>query len=148
MKFRKIYEKGIGLLELMLSLAVIAMLLLMATRYFAQARENLKVTEAVKDINTLVQASFRWAEGNPSFKGIDIPTLTKAGELSKVWDSKQNPWGGSYILSDKSNEQIQINLGDVPISACNNINDIMTQHNISRSVCDNSRVYSAYYPYK
>ncbi|QLH41697.1 MAG: hypothetical protein HWD59_02490 [Coxiellaceae bacterium] len=64
---RPVTQRGVGLLELMLSLLVILTLIFMATRYFLISRESLRVSQAVDMINTTVNASYKWLEGNPDF---------------------------------------------------------------------------------
>ncbi len=127
---------GIGLLELMLSLAIIAAVLLLATRYYLQAREASNVTEATQVISTLVNASFKWLEGNDDFSKLtDVNTLVDDHLLPESWRDKKDSWGGTLSISGygPDNQQIEISLGGPSESACKNINDIMTRQGMQLS---------------
>jgi type II secretory pathway pseudopilin PulG len=121
---------GIGLLELMLSLAIIAAVLLLATRYYLQAREASNVTQATQIIGTLVNASFKWLEGNNDFSELkNINTLVDDHLLPESWRGKKDPWGGTLNIASygTDNQQLEISLGGPSESACESINDIMTR---------------------
>lgn len=155
---------GIGLLELMLSLAIIAAVILLATRYFSQASEASKVTQATQIIRTLTDASFKWVEGKPNFDGepgknnpLSIPQLITDGILSSDWSDKPSPWGegkgtstitlepySSGMLMMNRN-QIKITILNVPESACKSINDIMIKQGVKECPCNNG-TYVAIYP--
>ena len=47
LQIRKKREEGFGLLELMLSMVVVALLLIMATRYYQSARTSARVNSAI-----------------------------------------------------------------------------------------------------
>jgi type II secretory pathway pseudopilin PulG len=148
-------NRGIGLLELMLSLAIIAAVILMATRYFTQASEASKVTQATQMIHTLIDASFKWVEGEPNFLGKDEKNpiskeqLVTAGLLPNEWLDKKNPWGNDIDLQPLKDykNQIEIILYGAPKSACESINDIMVKQGVAEYSCENSG-YHAIYPAK
>lgn len=54
-------NKGIGLLELMLALAIIAILLVMATRYYMSASLNSRINQAGDALTSLPAAGECWA---------------------------------------------------------------------------------------
>lgn len=143
--------RGIGLLELMLSLIIIASVLLMATRYFIQASAANKVTETTQIIGTLVDASFKWLEAEPDFKNLDLNKLVEAKLLPEDWRDKKDPWGGSIKISPYGGSQnyqtIEVMISGAPKTACENINDIMNKQGmISEQVCTNSSGYVGVYP--
>ena len=53
-------EQGIGLLELMLSLAVIAILLVMATRFFGVTHRAQAVNHATKEVTVVLAGMQHW----------------------------------------------------------------------------------------
>jgi type II secretory pathway pseudopilin PulG len=60
----KRHSRGIGLLELMLSTAIIALVIIMATRYFSVTREQQKITQTLQASATVLQAVHTWGQ-NP-----------------------------------------------------------------------------------
>lgn len=140
-------QRGIGLLELMLSLAIIAAIILMATRYFTQASEASKVTQSTEIIATLINASYKWVEGQPNFSDISIQKLVDDKILPPDWANKKDPWGKLLTLKPHgNNNQIRIIMDGAPLSACNSINDIMINQGVLAANCMDRGGYTAVYP--
>ncbi|KPJ67973.1 MAG: hypothetical protein AMJ43_00720 [Coxiella sp. DG_40] len=144
-------HSGIGLLELMLSLAIIASILLMATRYFIQANAANKVTETTQIIGTLVNASFKWLEAEPNFENLDLDKLVDAKLLPEDWRNKKDPWGQlikiSHYAGSKDFQSIEVTIPGAPKTACENINDILSKQGmIAEQVCTDSSGYAGIYP--
>ncbi len=96
-------QRGIGLLELMLSLAIIAILLVMATRYFASARQGQQVASAVSLLQAIMAATNNYAIAN----GNSASSLTGLSQLIKgnylpAGMSNTGPWGGQVTVSYSS----------------------------------------------
>jgi len=143
--------RGIGLLELMLSLAIIASVLLMATRYFIQASAANKVTETTQIIGTLVKASFQWLEAEPNFKNLDLNKLVEAKLLPEDWQNKKDSWGEAIKISPYGGshdfQTIEIVISGAPKTACENISDIMGKQGMgTEQVCTDSSGYVGIYP--
>ena len=104
---RKIKQKliqGISLLEVLLSLSIIAIILVMATRYFFVASNNNKVNTTRQDIGSLIAAITSWKNENPVYPGdLSISTLVTDGFLTNtnniVDNALYDPWGGEIVLS-------------------------------------------------
>lgn len=142
---------GIGLLELMLSLAIIASVLLMATRYFIQANAANKVAETTQIIGTLVKASFQWLEAEPDFKNLDLNKLVEAKLLPEDWRDKKDPWGKlikiSHYAGGEDFQTIEVVIPGATKTACENINDIMNKQGmVTEQVCTNNSGYVGIYP--
>jgi len=77
------YVKAIGLLELMLSLAIIAVLLIMATRYYSSASSSSKIQGAVDQVNAIRSAVQNATAGasSASAGSLTIGYLVAAGYL-------------------------------------------------------------------
>lgn len=91
-------KKGIGLLELMLSIIVITAVILGATKYYLVAREAARITQAQDIINTAAEAAYKWVEGHSDFSGITTQVLFDAGLLPhKYLEKNMDPWGGGMI---------------------------------------------------
>ena len=82
----KNYFKAISLLEVLLSLSIIAIILVMATRYFFVATNNDKVNILRQQIGSLVAAVNSWKNQNPQYtETLTIQQLSNDGFLAKVF---------------------------------------------------------------
>jgi len=96
-------SRGIGLLELMLSILVITAVILGATKYYLVAKEATRVTQAQEIINNVAEAGYQWVEGQSDFSGMTgVAVLIKAGLLPNSYDIGKNisPWGGNVIVGN------------------------------------------------
>lgn len=97
---RQVRQRGISLLEVLLSLSIIAIILIMATRYFFVASHNDKVNTTVSQIGGLIAAVHNVKGADAVYPGdIDIKKLIEAGQLTNfpgfsVTDQKlRTMWG-------------------------------------------------------
>ena len=99
------------MLEVMLSLLIIASIIFVVLRYAGPARQQTQITQAIRQINTLSDASFRYLEGQPSLKEVSIKELADHGFLPSRYNSKKlelynNPWRNEInIAADGANNQ-------------------------------------------
>jgi Tfp pilus assembly protein PilE len=121
---RKRYgQHGIGLLELMLSLTVVALLLVIATRYYGTVRSNYRVHEGLGMIYAVYSASESWLQNNNSIPANPIQSFINNGSLpSDFTGSTINPWGGSITLAG-ANQTITIRMTNAPAADCNNLKE-------------------------
>lgn len=131
-------QRGIGLLELMLSLAIIAILLVMATRYFASARQGQEVASAISLIQAVSAASQSYfvANGN-AFTGLSASAL-KTQNYLPANTNLVNPWGGTVTVAggDSSNPTaVTITLTNVPGAACTQLAGALKSQAITLSTC-------------
>ncbi len=88
-------QRGIGLLELMLALAIIAILLVMATRYFLTTSRNEQVNRATNQVGVIVAGVQNWKSSRKDYDGLSAEEIYKIGAIPDIeWDST-----GSAILS-------------------------------------------------
>lgn len=115
-------QAGIGLLELMLSLAIIAILLVMATRYYGIASRSQRVNQGVAQVGSLEGAVATWRGSKTSYTGVTIPILGDQGLLSSAEYDGTNlydPWGGKVGLAATSaGKGATITYTDIPGDAC------------------------------
>jgi type II secretory pathway pseudopilin PulG len=107
MKKNKTRQFGIGLLELMLSLAIIAVLLVMATRYYMTAGQSSRINQAVDAYGGLAAAAASWAQSNGgSYSNLDLTTADSNGwiphSLVKDKNDLNTPWGPQKFTSSPS----------------------------------------------
>lgn len=114
-------QRGMGLLEIMLALAIIALLLLGAVKYYQSVRVAARSDEAAKKVLNIVAASERWSaahQGNFSeISGID--KLMEAGLLPEGFS--KNEWGGEVNVKALSSDKIQISMSELPQEVCYNL---------------------------
>lgn len=118
-------KKGISLLELMLVIIVITALTLGAVRYYTSARDNLRVTQAMKMISEVVGASYEWVKGQPSFAdpsgAITMGKLVDAGLLPQKYIlSNVNPWKGRIRVIGISGN-LELRMENIPGAICENV---------------------------
>ena len=98
----KYRQRGIGLLELMLSLAIISLLLIMATRYYSTTKRSKEIAEAVSLIQTIRAGAQNYIGPSGYVKEDDVITkLINAGLLPKSITDKAtaSPWGTAMTAS-------------------------------------------------
>lgn len=115
-------QRGIGLLELMLSLSIIAILLVMATRYFVMANESQKINNALSIVNGFAGAAAQYAVTTHTYSGMTIKNLIEGNYLPASFggDSTQtgvgaNPWGGNLTLNVPSSNSFTLTLTSIPM---------------------------------
>lgn len=113
-------QRGIGLLELMLSLAIISVMLLMATRYYKSADQGQKVSNAISMITGIAGAGAQYLNTHPAKKAtdLDLKVLTDDGFLSKEFSTMNNPWGGTIKVSGGDSGLVTITMDKVPGGPC------------------------------
>lgn len=121
-------QAGIGLLELMLSLAIIAVLIIMATRYYQSTRQSQLVSQAVDQVNAVISAVGNWRVGVSGYTGQDAAgnglsyeTLYGQGYLPKVWGTTSataSPWSSDMSISPVSATSYTIVFSGIPDYAC------------------------------
>ncbi|MBX9705584.1 MAG: prepilin-type N-terminal cleavage/methylation domain-containing protein [Gammaproteobacteria bacterium] len=133
---RIIRQRGIGLLELMLSLAIIAILLIMATRYYQTASNNNAMNSAIDMANAVKSGVKNYMNSNMNSK--TLPTVTELetnGYLPQAYanPASANPWGGDICIgtpggtcSDSSagsisNSTFAVTMAGIPTAICNQV---------------------------
>lgn len=135
----KTKQLGIGLLELMLSLAIISVLLVMATRYYSSARQAQQVNDAISLTEAIIAGSENWVIGKNNFTAISMTELINGGFLPR--GSDRDPWHGAVsVTQGPSDSQITITMQAIPNAACLNLasklyNQTANPNGASASLC-------------
>jgi Tfp pilus assembly protein PilE len=148
-------SRGIGLLELMLSIAIIAILLVMATRYYMSARQSQQIGDAVSMVSGIMSgaAHFSNAHGH-TYTGITLQSLVGAGNVpasfcgtgtAATCGNNANPWKGNLSVAETAAAGgYVITMADLPTNdVCNgvagmvntSINNSRTSTNQSVAAC-------------
>lgn len=133
--------QGIGLLELMLSLTVIAILLIAATRYYQSTQTARQVQETIETTQLIYIAAERSMENYGSYCpkndsrcgsiGADIISVyIDKGLLPTNFKDNKSAWGGNITAVTTTNGYevtfAGSGAGGVPLNACNNVIDKLT----------------------
>lgn len=136
-------QLGISLLEVLLSLSIIAIILVMATKYFFLASDSDRVNVLRQEIGEVVAAIRNWKGQNPEYtsglsyqKLYDDGFLAKSkflanGEVSGGGLQLFGPWGQPIKLASNTdgvvisvqiptNAECQMLLNSYPDGACDN----------------------------
>lgn len=118
--------KGFSLLELLLAIAIIGLIILMATRYFTTVKAGQQASSAIQQITGIRSVvSSQIAQGNtPTYSSICtmLPTNTCNGTsaLNFPWDSSTSGTSTFSYTAGDSNYVITVN-GIPTAAACQNI---------------------------
>jgi type II secretory pathway pseudopilin PulG len=120
-------QAGISLLEVMLSLSIIAIILVMATRYFFVANNNSNVNKLRGEIATIVSALQNYRNQHPNYSAVGMGVLITDGFIDKTADVDEsaglynNPWTSPInVMPSGTNGSSATITTDVPSAAdCN-----------------------------
>ncbi len=122
MKLKLQKNRGIGLLELMLSLAIIAILLVTATRYYVTTKSSQQVNEAAQMVTAVYSAAQAWLAHDAIQQKDMVPIFVNDGTLPQEFSRTNiNPWGGTVTAIGQSASSITVTLSLVPTDACNDL---------------------------
>jgi competence protein ComGC len=105
---KKNKSQGIGLVELMLSIAVIAILLMMAMRYYMSTRQAEQKAVAVSMIKDIISAAAEYSIANQhTYNNLSLNALVSGSYLPASFcgsgsgaacGQRANPWKGGIAL--------------------------------------------------
>lgn len=121
-------QAGFGLLELMLSMVIVALLLIMATRYYQSARSNARVNQAVSLVATMVSAANNIALGSGGYANVTaaglypyMPVSAQKGDSNTI----VSPWQGAVTTASPTDKSFQINFAGLPQNDCHKLADAL-----------------------
>jgi len=117
--FNKIYKKGIGLLELMISLVIITSLILMALRYFPVVGNMYRVSKAVDMVQLIRSAGQRYLLTHADYTEVKNNTVFEDRNLIPKGFNK-NPWGGDLTIAS-SGINLTISMSKISQGGCNSL---------------------------
>lgn len=134
----KTKQYGISLLEVLLSLVVIATITTMAIRYFTVTTRSMRVSTSIKEIKRLTNISYEWLEaqhqidfsGKPTGSPISMQVLADTRLIENLDHEKYNPWGGTINVEPGSNPSyVKITLTQIPQKDCRAIVRLLKNSN-------------------
>lgn len=137
---------GLTLIEILFSLAIMAVILMMvATYYFSQNKLYLETSKAATQIQQLANISYEWqaAQSKADFSDISLSALKTAGLLTTSMDVQINPWGGTIDVTPSSDPRyVAIVLYRIPNNACTNLRTRMMNTAHTQSCYDGTYAIS------
>lgn len=113
------FQRGIGLLEIMLVLSIAAVIIILSARYYQTTRQNQNTANTISIIGDIHKAAMTYAKRKDyDSSTLNLPKLVESGLLSL--SQAQNPWGGSVVLSPEGN-QAKIVFSGLPNTSCEDL---------------------------
>lgn len=138
---KSMMDKGISLLEVLLSLAIIGIILILVTRYYNSTRTSQMTNETIGIIQNLTAAADNWYWTNKSFTAPTPISLTQLQQMGLVPEKQsKSPWGGDINIepdNGRDPNHVSILIPNVPYQvgppaqgACLNLQEILTRQNL------------------
>lgn len=142
-------QRGISVLEVMLSLAIIAVILVMATRYYKTAQQSQQVKNALNMVGGIVDAEVDYAAANSNAYNGSIEDLSTKGYLppgigGTGATAGNDPWGNPIGLQTNSGGGFTITFTQVPVNTCNELASIVNQQQVQTATCGAGTGYVAF----
>lgn len=106
---------GVTLLEIMLVLAIAAMIIVMSVRYYQSASTNQQANGALQMIQGITSAADNLAQGTGSYANAVVSTATIQPLMPN--NSMSTPWGGTITVTGGS-PTYSVSLTLVPAQVC------------------------------
>ncbi len=107
--------QGATLLEVMLVLAIAAMIIVMSIRYYQTAQQNQQANAFVSQIQAIVAAADSMATATGSYTGV-ISTAAMSAMLPA--GGLMTPWGTAITVTATSTNVVTIATPTVPVNVC------------------------------
>lgn len=131
---------GISILELLLALAIIAILLVMAVRYFELTRVAQQINDALHIISNIDTASESWLATHDDFTNVTLQSFIDDSLVPANFAQQHvNPWNGDIEINanEKNNLALDISFTNVPKNICQDLkNNVMQHYPNSTADCD------------
>ena len=110
---------GVTLLEIMLVLAIAAMIIVMSVRYYQSATANQQANAILQMIETVTANADGLAQGTGSYSAAGVSTATLQPMMPN--DSFTTPWGGSITVAATGSSTYTVDISVMPIAVCGQI---------------------------
>ncbi len=106
---------GVTLLEIMLVLAVAAMVIVMSIRYYKNASESQNVNSLMQTLQGIMAAADSYAAtSGQGYTGLTTSTITGFAGTSAM----SNPFGAALTMGTATATTYIVNLSNIPSTAC------------------------------
>jgi type II secretory pathway pseudopilin PulG len=107
---------GVTLLEIMLVLAVAAMIIVMSVRYYQSATSSQQANAALEQIQAIAAAADNLAQANGSYSGGGVTTSTIKALVPQ--NSMTAPWGGAITIGSATATSYPVSMAGTPTAVC------------------------------
>lgn len=110
---------GVTLLEVMLVLAIAAMIIVMSIRYYQSASASQQSNSFLSQVQGIVAAAEQLAQGTGSFQNINGSSLSTSnlGPLLPG-GAFMAPWGTPIVIANVQPNSFQMTLASIPSGVC------------------------------
>lgn len=105
---------GVTLLEIMLVLAIAAMVIIMSVRYYQSAQAGQQANQVIQQITAIMAAADSLSQSSGTYSGVS--TTTVGGMLSNV-GGLTTPWGDSISVTPGSTSY-SVSIPNMPPAVC------------------------------
>jgi type II secretory pathway pseudopilin PulG len=106
---------GVTLLEIMLVLAIAAMVIVMSVRYYQSASSAQQANAVLEQIQAIVAAADSLAQATGSYANVvgnnEVKPLLPGGSMT-------TPWGDPITIGDVTSNSYSLDIGNVPSGVC------------------------------
>ena len=150
-KYQK--QQGFSLLEVMLALVIVAFVLVMATRYYQNARTNSQIDAGIDVVNQLTAAATSFEQGNPAGGYTGVGFSNKAFTAYLPYNAQNQadfdkllPWGSGTadVTVGKSPASVTISLTGIPDAVCQGLAGKLATSGESPPTCDSGTFSISY----
>jgi type II secretory pathway pseudopilin PulG len=106
---------GVTLLEIMLVLAIAAMIIVMSIRYYQSASSAQQANAIIEQIQAIVAAADSLAQSSGSYQSANLSANLKTLLPSNAMST---PWGGAINVSSNSASSYTIKISNPPTAVC------------------------------
>lgn len=113
---------GVTLLEIMLVLAIAAMVIVMSIRYYQSASTNQKINTTVNNVTGIIAAAESFLQSKGTFTGMkdaDIMPYLPGGVMPN------SGWGGAMSVTGESDVSYTIKMPKPPTDGCSRLTSLM-----------------------
>lgn len=113
---------GVTLLEIMLVLAIAAMVIVMSIRYYQQASSNQRVNAMVDIVTGFVAAGQSYLNAKGSYSQVTASALSPYLPNNAV---PASPWGGTLSVTSPAATSFTLSISSIPANDCTKLNNLL-----------------------
>lgn len=142
--------QGVTLLEIMLVLAIAAMVIVMSVRYYQSATESQQTNAVMQQILAITAAADNLAQGDGTYKQATTANITAiVGE-----NNLKTPWGSSFTITPDATAGANyvVELTKLPAGVCTSLKTKLatmkgSRFNSTASTCTSANASTLKYTY-
>jgi Tfp pilus assembly protein FimT len=134
---------GVTLLEIMLVLAIAAMIIVMSVRYYQSASANQQANSALQMIQGITASADGLAQGTGSYSTIS----TSSVQALMPNKSMMTPWGGTITVAAQGATSYTVTIDQMPEAVCLQLKSRMASNTKYTAISSCSGVTTFSYTY-